>query len=239
MIKNITFLLLVLFSFGISEGFSQTTKSLFDGADAFFGMYVSDGKVDYKAIKNHPETLESLLKKAEIIKVSPSDPNTYKSFWINAYNLSVIKGIIDNYPINSPLDKKGFFDETQYALGGISLTLNDIENKMLRAKFEEARFHFVLVCGAKGCPPLISEAYKPSALESQLQTQAEKSLNKPEFIQVSKVNVALSEIFKWYKEDFTKNGKSEIAFINQFRSDKIPSNYTISYYPYNWQLNSK
>ena len=155
-----------------------------------------------KLIKD-PTDLNDLLALAEKISVTKDQANAYQAFWINAYNLSVIKGIIDNYPIKSPLDKAGFFDKTTYKLGGKAITLNDIEHKLLRATFKDARFHFVLVCGALGCPPLINEAYLPDTLEHQLERQTKIALNGT-FLKVNtkKKRVEGSEILKWYKEDF-------------------------------------
>jgi len=234
--------LLLIFAFVSlfsTEIFSQSVASFFDEADAFFKTHVSNGKVDYKAIHSSSEKLVALLELAKNITVSTSEANTYKAFWINAYNLAVIKGIIDNYPIKSPLDKTGFFDTVKYDLGGTSITLNDIENIKLRAKFEEPRFHFVLVCGAKGCPPLISKAYKPDSLEKSLQRQTIKALNNSSFTRVTNNEVAFSEIFKWYKEDFVTKTTSEIDFLNTYREQKVPTDAKITYYSYDWRLNSK
>jgi len=239
MMKHFLFLFATILFFNTSTGVSQSTEAFFNEADMFFKTYVSNGKVDYKSIEKNPEKLNRLLEQAAKISVSTSKEKIYQAFWVNAYNLAVIKGIVDNYPIESPLDKDGFFERIKYNLGGTSLTLNDIENKKLRANFDEPRFHFVLVCGAKGCPPIIAEAYKASILEEQLQEQTVKALNNPSFIKVSENEVAISEIFKWYKEDFVKNGQTEIDFLNRFRKEKIPSNFKVSYYPYNWQLNQK
>lgn len=222
----------------LSEATTQNLHSFFDEADAFFSSYVTNGKIDYKAIYSEPQSLQSVLEKAREIKVSTSNPDQYKAFWINAYNLAVIKGIIDNYPTDSPLAHPGFFDTVTYDLGGNTLTLNDIENKKLRAEFSEPRFHFVLVCGALSCPPIISKAYRPETLERQLQQQSLKAINDPNFIKVSKNKVALSEIFKWYKEDFVTDSQEVIDFINRFRETKIPTDSKVSYYPYDWSLNS-
>lgn len=239
MMKHFIFLFATILLFNTSTGFSQSTEAFFNEADMFFKSYVSNGKVDYKSIEKNPEKLNRLLDQAAKISVSTSEEKNYQAFWINTYNLAVIKGIVDNYPIESPLDKDGFFERIKYNLGGTSLTLNDIENKKLRANFDEPRFHFVLVCGAKGCPPIIAKAYKPSKLEEQLQKQTVKALNNPSFIKVSEHEVAISEIFKWYKEDFVKNGQTEIDFLNRFRKEKIPSSFKVSYSPYNWHLNQK
>lgn len=235
--KQFIIILIALVSF---EGISQDLNTFFSKTDAFFKANVSDGRVAYSKIHSNPESLHVLLKMAEGISVSKSDANNYQAFWINAYNVSVIKGIIDNYPTNSPLDNKGFFDKTTYSLGGKNITLNDIEHKLLRGNFKDARFHFVLVCGAVGCPPLINKAYLPNTLNSQLEKQTKLALN-GSFLKVNtkKKRVQASQIMEWYKEDFTMNGKSEIDFINQYRTEKLEGKYKLSYFPYDWKVNKQ
>lgn len=219
---------------------AQDLKSFFDQTNLFLETHVKNGKVDYKTIHNDPSSLNEILKIAEGISVDISEANNYQAFWINAYNLSVIKGIINNYPTKSPLDNPGFFDKTTYSLAGKAITLNDIEHKLLRANFKDARFHFVLVCGAVGCPPLINKAYLPKTLNAQLDSQTKKALNGNFLIVNSKKKrVEASEIMKWYKADFTMNGKSEIDFINKYRKEQIPDNYKLSYFTYNWSLNKQ
>ena len=225
---------ILLFQFSMA----QNVSDFFSKADTFFAEYVKNGKVAYKTIKENPSSLNELVDLANSISVSKSDKNTYQAFWINGYNLSVIKGIVANYPIKSPLDKAGFFDKTKYDIGGKSITLNDIENKLLRGNFpKEARFHFVLVCAGLGCPPIISNAYLPNTLESQLQKQTEIALNNTSFIKVKGKKVQLSQLFEWYKGDFTQGGKSQIDYVNQYRKEKIDSGAKIGYYPYDWTLN--
>jgi len=233
--KIVTILLIVL---GLQQGNAQGLETFFKATDSFLKNCVKSGKVDYQQIKENPEQLEEVLQLAKAISVSVSNVKDYQAFWINGYNLHVIKGIVDNYPVKSPLDINGFFDKTKREIGGMQITLNDIENKLLRGNFpKEARFHFVLVCAGLGCPPIISEAYLPSLLERQLQGQTEKALNNPNFIRTKGKKVLLSQIFEWYKGDFTQDGKSEIDYINGFRGEKFDVNSKISYYPYDWTLN--
>jgi len=237
MLKKIITLIIIA---NFSVGFSQNTSDFFDKSDSFFKEYVSEGKVNYDAIKNNPSKLIEILNIAKAVAIDNSDASNFQAFWINAYNISVIKGIVDNYPLKSPLDKTGFFDKTKYELGGKEITLNDIEHKLLRTQFKDARFHFVLVCGAIGCPPLISRAYLPLTLDNQLQEQTEIALNGTFLkVNIKKKKVEVSEIMKWYKEDFTMNGISEIDFINRYRIEKIPSNFKVSYFPYNWSTNKQ
>ena len=235
--KQVIIVVLVLISV---KGFSQDLNTFFSKADAFFKKYVTSGKVANSKINSNQESLNAVLKIAEKISISKDDSKNYQAFWINAYNLSVIKGIIDNYPTNSPLDVKGFFDKTTYQLGGKQITLNDIEHKLLRAQFNDARFHFVLVCGAVGCPPLINKAYLPNTLDTQLENQTKLAIN-GSFLIVNekKKRVEASQIMEWYKGDFTMKGKTEIDFINLYRTQKLDSKYKLSYFPYDWKVNKQ
>ncbi|PRX56417.1 DUF547 domain-containing protein [Flagellimonas meridianipacifica] len=231
-------LIVLMFLVLAQFGFGQKTSDFFSKADAFFSTYVSNGRVAYSEIKANPASLDELLAIAKEIRVTKDDAKTYQAFWINGYNLSVIKGIVDNYPIKSPLDKAGFFDKKTYDIGGEKTTLNDIENKLLRAVFpQESRFHFVLVCAGLGCPPIIDAAYTPAKLEGQLQTQTQLALNNPNFIRVKGKKVNLSQIFEWYTGDFTQGGKNLIEYVNQYRNEKLDPKAKVGYYSYDWALN--
>jgi hypothetical protein len=218
-----SFLTILLIIVATINSAAQTTETFFKEVNIFLSIYTKAGKVDYKALANNPSSLDKLVSLTKEVSLAGADVKIAQAFWINAYNMSVIKG---------------FFDTTKYEIAGQKITLNDIENKKLRAKFSDARFHFVLVCGALGCPPIIEEAYMPNTLDAQLEQQTKKALNRDSFIKVSKGKVAFSEIFKWYKEDFVKDG-NEIDFLNKYRKEKVASDSKVTYYSYDWRLNEK
>ena len=229
--------LLALLLLSISFGYAQSTTEFFAKSDLFFKNYVKNGRVTYKSIKENQTASNELLSMAKDMAVTKNNAAEYQAFWINGYNLLVIDGIVKNYPIKSPLDKPGFFDKNKNEIGGTSITLNDIENKLLRKNFpQEPRFHFVLVCGGLGCPPIINAAYQPSTLDAQLEKQTMLAINDAEFIRVNKNKVNISQIFEWYKSDFEQDGKV-VDFINKYKTEKLPENVKISYYPYDWTLN--
>ena len=236
--KKITVILL-LFASSIAN--SQGLTTFFTKTDAFLKKNVSNGKVDYQAIKNETTALNDVLEIASKIDISKENTNATKAFWINAYNLTLIKAIVNKYPVKSPLDIAGLFDKVMYTVAGKKYTLNDVENKMIREKYNDARIHFVLVCGANGCPPITNNAYLPDTLEEQLNKQAKIALNNPNFIKVNTASkkVEVSQILEWYKNDFISKGKNEIDFINQYRDTKIDNKYKVSYYTYDWTLNKK
>jgi hypothetical protein len=209
--KNILFLLVLISTSTIA----QNSTEFFTMSNSFFEMYVDNGRVKYAEIEENPKSLNDLLAEAKKVKISPQNGAEFKAFWINAYNIAVIKGIVDAYPVKSPLDIQGFFNEKKFSLGQRSVTLDEIEKEILLGQFpEEERFHFVLVCAAKSCPPIINEAYSPAKLEEQLQQQTRSALNDPEFIKVSDNKVLFNELMKWYNKDFTGKGKSLIEYVN-------------------------
>ncbi len=220
---------------------AQDLKSFFDKTEQFLKETVSDGKVDYSKIKKAPKLLNDILSIASKIDIEKENINTQKAFWINTYNLVLIKAIIGKYPVNSPMDIAGLFDIVTFTLDKKKYSLNDIENKVIRPKFKDARVHFVLVCGANGCPPILNQAYSPEKIEDQLNKQTRIALNNSNFIKVNNKTkkVELSQIFEWYREDFITKKTKEIDMINQYREVKIDSSFKILYYPYDWTLNKK
>lgn len=231
-------LAVVVFLVSLSTGLSQDVSDFFSKADIFLETHVKDGKVDYKTIKENPAELNALVEMAKGISVSRDNAAEYQAFWINGYNILVINSIVENYPLKSPLDVSGFFDKAKFNIGGENITLNDIENKLLRKNFpSEPRFHFVLVCAGLGCPPIIDEAYMPATLDKQLEEQTRLALNDPNFIRINNNKAKISQIFEWYKADFTQNGQSLVEFINQYRTDDLPEKTKVSYYNYDWTLN--
>ena len=234
--KSILFLSIFITNLSL---YSQNLNSFFEKSDMFFGIYVRNNKVDYELLMKNDSKLDELLKMGQSIDLNNESNSVIKAFWINAYNLTVIKTIVSKYPVKSPLDISGFFDKITHNLADKKLTLNDIENKMLRTKYRDARFHFVLVCGANGCPPIINKAYLPNTLEEQLNKQTRLAVNNSNFIKVNNKTkkIQLSQIFDWYKEDFVSKESQEIDFLNKYRNEKIEENYKISYYTYDWNLN--
>ncbi len=238
--KKIYLVLLVVLSVNLVS--AQTTMNGFFGeADKFFKSYVSSGLVDYGAIKRTPAKLHGLVKYIGIASLSNSSKQEKKAFYINAYNILVINQIIKNYPLKSPMDVGGFFDKNKHKIAGESLALNDIENKKLRAVYKDSRLHFVLVCAALSCPTIANYAYKPATLEQQLNARTRLALNSRSFIQLKSADkkVLISEIFKWYKADFTNATGTLTAYLNKYRKMKVPADYKVGYYTYNWTLNKK
>lgn len=228
---------LYLFSISVNSVNAQEIGAqFFNEAHSFFSTHVSNGLVDYASIKKD-DRLSQLIKQIQKANLSTADDQTIQAFYINAYNLHVIDKVISSYPIISVNNQSGFFDADKILVAEKEMTLNKLEKEALLARYKDPRYHFVLVCGAIGCPPITNFAYTPEKLEEQLNQQAKIALNNDNFIKVSNGSVELSEIFRWYAKDFGGSKLAVIEFINGFRTEPIDESSKIKYYNYDWNLN--
>ena len=217
---------------------TASPAAFFDETDALLTRYVDNGRIDYAGLQQS-NALRPLLAEIAEVDLNSLSGSERKAYLINAYNLLVIGQALEHYPLNSVLDVNGFFDRVKHTVGGRQLTLNQLEKDLLLREYEDARLHFVLVCGALGCPPITEFAYQPSQLEAQLERQTRLALNDPNFIKVAAdgSRVQLSQIFEWYAGDFGGNKANVLSFINEYRTTAIPAGVQVSYYNYDWSLN--
>ncbi|GAB5417938.1 MAG: hypothetical protein Crog4KO_23140 [Crocinitomicaceae bacterium] len=208
----------------------------FDRTDAFLAEHVSFGRVDYQNI--NAGELDSLVTFVGTADFESQELDTKKAFLINTYNLLVIKQVTDNYPIKSPMAVDGFFKSNAYQVGGEAMTLNYLENDLMRAKYPDPRYHFVLVCGAIDCPPIDDKAFRPESLEMHLETRTANALNNESFVFEEDGKVYLSQIFEWYSEDFGSSTEEVLNYINGYRTDQFESTKT-AFYDYDWTLNEQ
>ena len=182
-----------------------------------------------------------MVQQVATMDLGKANSTAKQAFYINAYNVSVIKSILDNNLPASPLDVTGFFKGIQHKVAGHSMTLDHLEKQLLFGLKKDARFHFAVVCAAVSCPRIENFAYMPSKLNAQLDQQTKRAVKNPDFTRVNtkKKTVELSKIFEWYKADFEQNGKSLLDFVNQYRSEKISEKYKVGFYEYDWKLNKQ
>ncbi len=199
--------------------------------------YVSaSGKVNYKGMKTEQAKL-----KAYITLLSQNAPGTWSrneklAYWINLYNASTLSLILDNYPLASITDLTKPWDQTFITSGTQKLSLNDIENKIIRPQFKEPRIHFAVNCAAKSCPKLLNEAFLAGTLESQFKKSAVYFVNNSAKNTIGATSIKVSKIFEWYAEDF--GGKEGlIGFLNTYSNTDIDATASIGYAEYDWKLN--
>jgi hypothetical protein len=204
------------------------------------------GLVAYEKWKDNGEDMKALddyLAQFAASRNAARGDERYASL-VNAYNALVLRWILQNYPTESISALKGSFKERRHRLGGTTVSLNDIENDMLRPEFGW-RTHAVLVCAARSCPPLQHSAYTASALNDQVARAYRTWLGRTdlnEFL-IDKNEANVSSIFKWFKSDFDQAGGVKSVLAKYAPPTAKPllekADSKIAYKSYNWGLNDQ
>jgi len=240
--KNLILAVLIFSGFTFSKFEAQKIisqdKGIHSSWDMLLQKHVDDkGNVDYKNWKKNSSDLNKYIKLLEQKPPAPYfDKNDSLAYFINAYNAITVKLILDNYPIQSIRDIKDPWDSIFLELpSGGSLTLNDIEHKVLR-KMNEPRIHFAINCASASCPQLLNEAYRASKIPKQLNTAAKLFINDTIKNQIEYNKIKLSRIFLWFSKDFGSK-KERITFIQKYSDKDFTDQAKIEYKKYDWSLN--
>lgn len=238
-----TLLITLLISLGLTNSeinFQQDQnqdKGIHASWNVLLQQYVdADGNVDYHSWKKSQTDLDKYIQLLE--KTPPAnywDKNDSLAYFINAYNAVTVKLILDNYPLKSIRDIKDPWDSKSLNLPNNSLTLNDIEHKVLR-KMDDPRIHFAINCASASCPQLSNEAFRASKVQKQLEEATSLFINDTSKNQISEKNIGLSKIFLWFSKDFGSK-KERIAFIQKYSQKPFKDNAKIKYQEYDWSLN--
>jgi hypothetical protein len=244
----------------VAQSFDQT----YSAYNKVLAAVVTDGRVNYKALKNDPEALDRFLDSAASVDEAQFKAWTESqglAFLTNLYNAATLRLIIDHYPVESIKDigniLKGPWDQPVVRLFGKAITLNNLEHDIIRKQYDEPRIHMALVCAAKGCPVLRSDAYTPEKLNDQLDAQSRQYLSSPAGLRIDRKagEVYFSSIFKWYGEDFTGKYTPASGFTGIKKKARAVANfcagylsaadseylaaggYAVKYLTYDWSLN--
>lgn len=208
--------------------------------------HVHEGRVDYPGLKKNREALDAWLDDAGAVpeKVFDLWPREVRlAFLLNVYNAATLRLIVDHYPVASIRKIGPFWDPKApwhlpvVRLFGRTMTLDELEQGVIRPQYKEPRVHFALVCAAKGCPPLRSEPYDGARLDSQLDDQARVFLGQKAKNDASAAGrtAYLSPIFKWYMSDFGGSTRSVLAFVKRWLP--VEGDWDVAWTEYDWSLN--
>lgn len=114
--------------------------------------------VDYRNVTEDDKQLLNHYV-SELASLDPRDYGKQEqyAYWVNLYNALTVKLILDNYPVSSITKLGGFFSfgpwgDEIIAINDKALTLNDIEHRILRPIWQDARTHYAVNCASLGCP---------------------------------------------------------------------------------------
>lgn len=229
--------------------------------------YLRANRVDYTRLRQGRAVLDAVV--AALAEPSAEQERGWTkdqrlAFWINAYNVLTLRAIVDHYPIRSSIftlqprnsirQIDGVWTTLTWHAAGRTLTLDDIEHRILRPEFKEPRVHFAINCASVGCPPLAPEPYRPLRLDGQLDAAARGYLSSERGVAIEGHTIRVTKILEWYGEDFVGRfapnaaGKSDRVeqavrgVITQFgptQAAELARNPStkIRFLDYDWSLN--
>ena len=245
---------------------------------ALLDKYVGqNGKVDYGKWKDSDADVRALDGYLSTLTYATPDsrPDLFKtqsdklSYWINLFNAVVLREIIRRWPLESVTkvkingstivrQRKGFFYDLKFVVGGQELNLYDLENKILRAQFQDARVHFAISCGSTSCALLRKDAFDADKLDAQLENASTQFVNDGRNVVVddAKRQVVMSKIFQWYEPDFVTYTKQRatnlkdagvVDFALLFADESLSAQlkdakakgYKVLFRDYDWRVNKQ
>jgi len=169
------------------------------------------------------------------------------AYWVNLYNALTVDVILDHYPVETIRDISfsffsfGPWSQKIVTVQGRKVSLDDIEHRILRPIWQDARVHYAVNCASIGCPNLWPEPFDPAQLETQLEAAARAYINHPRGVRVEDGAVIASSIYDWFVADFNGNEAGILAHMRDYATPetlKMLEGYSdIDEYDYDWSLN--
>ena len=232
----------------------QKHVSLLNGGQA--------SEVDYQGFANDSAQLDGYLTALSEVSQEQFDawPKNDQLAWlINAYNAWTVELILTKWPDLESIKDLGSLFSSPWSkkfipLLGEKRSLDNIEHTLIRGsdRYQDPRIHFAVNCASIGCPALANQAYQGDNLDKLLAQQTQLFLADRSRNQLQGDSLALSSIFKWYREDFEKgwHGYHSLeAFLLDHEADLAltpmavdqlkTQSLDIEFLDYDWHLNSK
>ena len=217
--------------------------------------------VNYVAIAEDPR-LDRYLEQLAATNPEELERNDQIAYWLNVYNAYTLKVISDNLPLESISELhmwgslyigvvlgETVWEDWEFPLyNGKMYTLDQVEHAILRPVYKDYRHHAAMVCAARSCPPLRSEAYEGDRIDAQLDDQMRTWLANPFWNRYDEANqqLLLSSIFNWFEDDFIRDGRELFDVILPYWPKDVRAALTrdratlrSKHLTYDWSLNDR
>ncbi|MBN4046426.1 DUF547 domain-containing protein [bacterium AH-315-P15] len=176
--------------------------------------------------------LDGYIEALSLTPVGTLNRREQLAYWVNLYNALTVQLVLNHYPVDSIREIEfgrsfvpsflvgdGPWGEELVVVEGVPLSLDNIEQRILRPLFRDPRIHYVLTHAAMGSPDLMARSLDPARLNTDLNAAARAYVNSPRGVQVDGNRAGVSSIYTWFRDDF---GGSEEAVLVHLRSYAAP-----------------
>lgn len=206
--------------------------------------------VDYEKINQHDlNLLNDYLRDMSKIDIDDYNQQEQLAYWLNLYNAMIVKTVSDYYPLTSIQEiniSPGLFSEGPWGaklirVKNTPLSLDDINNRIIRPIWNDPRTLYCLSDSSIGGPNLSRHAYHGEDVAEQLNQAASRYINSHRGAQVIEGKLIISKLYAWYQDDFGEHKKEVLQHLKRFAKEPLLSQLkhinTIDSYIYNWHLN--
>jgi len=178
---------------------------------------VKGEQVDYKAVRGNPHLQKALDRLAcTACDEFPTDADKLL-YWVNAYNLLVVKTISDRFPIFNYKAVTNDLSSRRFTVGGQALTVKDLRQLKIQPLLQgssngdatDCRMLMLICGGAMGFPCLCDHALtaEPERLKKDMEEATHKFLLHRRNLYYDKTTVTLliSPFFQWYDSLFQQS----------------------------------
>jgi hypothetical protein len=181
--------------------------------------------VDYQSLKKSKLLDEAVSDLGHTSPDSLEDADQRFCFWLNSYNLLVLKAITDKYPIERLTDPKlSHMGTNKYFVGGKPCSIEEIRKLQLipRISAQEPKALFLACGGCIGSPPLLNHVILPKTLKEDSESAAAKFVDKKENAHYDAIHKTfiLSAFFMYNDPVFSRFGGPHVFVNNLLPKDK-------------------
>jgi hypothetical protein len=207
-------------------------------------------RLDYGGIaRGSRAELDGYVEELQAVPVSTLDRDEQMAYWINLYNALTVQVVLDHHPVDSIRDiniSPGWFTRGPWGaklarVEGEALSLDDIEHRILRPIWQDARIHYAVNCASIGCPNLQPEPFAAGTLERLLEQGARDHVNHPRGARVENGRLVVSSIYHWFKDDFGADDAGVIRHLRAYAEPELAEALQgvtrIARHHYDWSLN--
>jgi hypothetical protein len=195
--------------------------------------------------------LKRYLARLGEVDVAALDRDRQLAFWLNLFNATVIDLVVTHYPVASmrelDLDARaavhGPWTAAELEVAGVALSLADVENDILFARWGDPRLHYALHRGSLGCPNLPAEPFTGADIDARLDAAAMAYVDHRRGVAVEGGELVVSSLYRWHRDDFGGSERDVLrhlmAFATPERALVLQRFDAIDRDRYDWRLNDR
>ncbi len=238
---------------GRQAGSTVADHAVFDALLSRRARNSRDGvvRVDYAGWRGSAADRAALGRYVEALSaldpLSLTRPEQF-AYWANLYNALTIRVVVDEWPVRSIRDIRssllvaGPWRKTVARVGGVDLSLDDIEHEILRKGWSDPRIHYAVNCASFSCPNLPLRAWRGVGLGPALDAAARSYVNHSRGVTFDGTALTVSSIYKWYAVDFGGTDARVIGHLADYAAAPLEARLRqtarIADDDYNWAINA-